>query len=197
MRMRILAVLGLIIGVVGSASATVPVINFDTVPAGTPVGVNFDGRGVTFWNDTTNTLTTTRDCPGPPFTAPNSVADWNGYTGSHNYAKFLHGPATYVSVCLGDYNEDEDPIYLEAYDAGGGLLASASDVVPADLWGGKTLSVSASGIAYVKFWSEGMYPGSVFFDNFASDGIVPEPGAISVIGLGALGLVGLLRRRPR
>jgi hypothetical protein len=194
--MRILAVVGLVAALAGAASATViPVITFDGVPVGTPVGYDFLGSGVSFSNDTTNALKVTRDCPGPPFSAPKSVIDINGFMNSHNCAEFLHKTATYVSVCMGDYDADEDSVYLEAYDSGGGLLASDSGVVPWDLNGGVTLSISATGIAYVKFWSEGKCPGSVYFDNFASDGIVPEPGAISVVGLGVLGLMGLLRRR--
>jgi hypothetical protein len=196
--MRILAVVGLVAVLAGAASATIgPVLTFDGVRVGTPVGYDFLGRGVSFWNDTTNALVVTLACPGPPFTAPKSVIDYDGFPDSHNYAQFLYKTATYVSVCIGDYDQDEDLVYLEAYDSSRGLLASDSGVLPADLFGGVTLSVSAPGIAYVKFWSDGQYPGSVYFDNFASDGIVPEPGAMSVVGLGALGLVGLLRRRLR
>jgi hypothetical protein len=191
--MRVLLIVGLAMGIAASAPA-LTVIGFDSFADGTPVGVDFGGYGVTFWNDTTNSLQVTMAYPGPPFTAPSSVIDYAGFTGSHNFADFLNGPATYVSVCMGDNDQDEDLVYLEAYDSGGNLVASDSGVVPDYLYGGVTLEVSAPEIASVKFWSDGQGPGSVYFDNFEFL-LVPEPGLVSLLGLGVLGFAGLLKKR--
>jgi hypothetical protein len=191
--MRTLLILGLAVSFAGSASAFT-MIDFDAFAAGTPIGNNFGGYGVDFWNDTTNTLTVAAQYPGPPFSSPNSAFDSNGYSNSHNFAKFIGMPANYVEVCMGDYDADAEDIFLEAYDDSNNLVASDSDFLPADLNGGKVVSVSAASIRWVKFYSTGSYPGSVFFDNFGFEP-VPEPTTVSLVGFGLLGLAGLLKRR--
>ncbi len=93
---------------------------------------------------------------------------------------------------------DEDFLYLEAYDSSDALLASATEVLPWDLEGGKTISVTAaSDVKYVKFWGEGLVrQNSVVFDNFSFTA-VPEPVSMFLFGLGGIsfGLFGKLRRK--
>jgi hypothetical protein len=190
--MRTLLILALAISFAASASAFT-MIDFDAFADGTPVGNDFGGYGVDFWNDTTNTLTVAENTMGYPFSAPNAVIDWNGYSNSHNFAKFIGLPANYVTVVMGDYGADEEYLYLEAYDSSDTLVASDDAYITGSEYGA-ILEVSAGEIAWVKFWSEGPYPGSVYFDNFGFEP-VPEPTTVSLVGFGILGLAGLLKRR--
>ncbi|MBT8338882.1 MAG: hypothetical protein HKP58_14460, partial [Desulfatitalea sp.] len=93
---------------------------------------------------------------------------------------------TDVSIFVGDYGEDEDPVYLEAYDSVGNLLASDAFVVPDTMIGGETLSVaSLSAISYVTFKSGNPYPGSVYWDDIeytAASASVPEPATLLLLG---------------
>jgi hypothetical protein len=68
---------------------------------------------------------------------------------------------------MGDYDSDEDTIYLVAYDSSGNVVASDSAVLPATLIGRMSLSVRSStvNIAYIDFWGVGANINSVYFDN--------------------------------
>jgi hypothetical protein len=192
MRMLLTAVLAVAFAGIGSADV---LIDFDSFAAGTPVGVDFGGYGVTFWDTGTNLLKVTENYPGPPFSPPNSVYNYNqGGYGWHYWAEFLNAPATYVSVVMGDFDVDAEDIFLVAYDSLGNQVASDSDFLPDTLNGGLELEVAAPEIAKVEFWGGGSYPGSVYFDNFVFRP-VPEPGAVSLIGLAVLGFAGLLKKR--
>jgi len=170
-------------------------INFDSLAGGTVVS----GPGVfpdlTFSSTLGGTVYVRADIPGPVFSPPNMArtSDWD-VTGSKYRAVFTIPQVRNVSVTLGDYDADVDPIYLYAYNSGGGLLAIDTGVCPSSLYGGIDLSVGTTAdIGYVLFWGEGLYPNSVFFDNFTYT-TVPEPSISALAGLATAALL-IFRRR--
>jgi hypothetical protein len=141
---------------------------------------------------------------GGEFWVDGNVGAWTGSFGSDGMIAFDKQDATFVEI---DYCSVND-FYLEAYDAGGGLLNWATG--PANLRnvnnnpnGPGTLHVSWNGIdpiAYVILHDQG--DGWVA-DNIKTDasGIiitpptaVPAPGAILLAGMGT-GIVSWLRNR--
>src|SRR5262249_37587735 len=138
---------------------------FDELSAGATVGVY---RGFRFTN-TNGALTVQAQYPGPTFTAPNSVLPDNYfYTGNRTRVTPPELISS-VSVTMGDYDSDEDPINLDAYDSNGVLVGSDSDLVPSSLNGGIDLTVTLDTdvIAYAEFWADD--GNSVYFDNICAD----------------------------
>lgn len=105
--------------------------------------------------------------------------------------------ATFVSVDLGDYDQDSDRIFLEVFDAANNLLGYADLVISEDFVGMETLSLSAPNISYAIFGARDAGRGSsVYADNFTFEQIpevIPSPGAILLGSLGVC-IVGWLRR---
>jgi len=104
-----------------------------------------------------------------------------------------------VSLTVGDYAQDSDPIFLTAYDINNVLVGSTTYTIPESLNGGVELSLSTvSEIAYFKFSSGNPYPGSVYWDNISfnsTSSSVPEPASLSFIGFGLLALALNFRRK--
>lgn len=116
-----------------------------------------------------------------------------------------------VSVAIGDDGEDEDALYLRAYDLDGNLLAEDNAILAADAVGALTLSITSpdTDIAYVLFGGIGMLNlNNTIFDNFhyvvvdtttepnpnPNPNPVPTPSA-AVAGLGLMLGLGLRRSR--
>ncbi len=176
-------------------------INFDDLPS----GVNIDGAdashhyfdGNVIFSNSDGGLVTREKYPGDPFTSPLSILPVFYYvSGNKSIAQFSIGGVNYVSVVMGDYNSDEDNIYLRSYDRYNNLLAEDSDTVPDWLYGGSALSVSTPGadISYVEFWGAGLNNNSVYFDNFEY-GVVPEPASFMLFGIGGLATALVTRKR--
>lgn len=106
----------------------------------------------------------------------------------------------FVSVTMGDYDADEDNLYLNAYDNLNNLITSDFFLNPATSYAGKTLSVLSPSwnIARVEFYGVGLDNNSVYWDNFTfneGSAQVPEPASILLMVLGLVGLAGFRRCR--
>jgi hypothetical protein len=97
-----------------------------------------------------------------------------------------------VSVDLGDVGADADLLFLEAFGVGDTLLGADSLLIDGLDSVMHTLSVSASGISYVRFGSRApsINGSSVYADNLTfTSGAVPEPAtwAMMLLGFGGIG----------
>jgi hypothetical protein len=104
----------------------------------------------------------------------------------------IPGGASLVSVDLGDRAQDSDLLVLRAYDSFNNLIGFQSLLIPDNLIGMTTLSLSVPDIAYVIFGSESPSSNgsSVAADNFRfekSAAPVPEPASLILLTTGLLG----------
>jgi hypothetical protein len=133
--------------------------------------------------------------PGPPFSVPMVIVPEHPFFPDNlNIAEFTSA-VDFVSVVLGDFNEDEDLIFLNAYDSHEVLVASDQFLLPSSLFGGHVLSVSANHISRVEFGGQALdndTNNSVYFDNFTyrtapvNGNVIPEPATLSLFSLGLL-----------
>lgn len=112
---------------------------------------------------------------------------------------FIAGGASRVSIDLGDFNADPDLIFLEAFDARGNLLGSVTELLPPEFEGMRTLTFSHPDIASVRFGGRlpSVNGSSIYADNFGYEPAVPEPATVTLLGVGALGLLAWRRRHRR
>lgn len=110
-------------------------------------------------------------------------------------------PVKSFSIEFGDYapSDDDTPVDLRAWSGHGGtgsLVGTDSDVWRASegFPNYKTLSYSGGNALSAYFYSDGIYPNSVFWDNMELE-VVPEPTVLTLLGVGAAGL--LLRRKRK
>jgi len=194
----VLLLSAVVVALGGSASAAL--LDFE----GFAVGDLVSGIGVfsdLYLTSGSNPIYVTGYVPGPPLSGSRTINP-EPYSLPLR-ADFLISGVDAVSVDMGDYDIDEDPLYLQAYNSSNVLLDEDTYLLPWWVDGGATMNV-ASGpgdIAYVVFGSGGVYPGSVYTDNFAYNarpsGAVPElpPVCLAALGLLPLGLLKLRRRK--
>lgn len=198
----ILAALGAgLLGVAMAApAAAVPVtIDFEEFAPGDVVSGPGVFAGVTFSSDVDIVIHNVD--PAPPDLGGARAASGSNFTHDDPFRADFASPTTFVSVAMGDFGQDEELLFLRAFDADGNLLDEALLNLAIEPDGGPTLSVLALGIAYVLFGSTGQFPNSVYFDNFtyeaADTAEIAEPASLTLAaaGLGAFGLLRLRRRR--
>jgi hypothetical protein len=115
----------------------------------------------------------------------------------------LPGPASMVSIDLGDFNADGDLIFLEIFDSSNTSLGYVDQLLSANFSGMQTLTLSASNIARAQYGSRSpsVDGSSIYTDNFkfqlARGGNVPEPASLSLLLAGGLPFIAVAYRRRR
>lgn len=180
------------------------VIDFDAFAPGLYSEPAFNAlfTGISFRNTTGNGFEL-RQIPGSEpagyFTEPHAVLN-TGFSAADNATvATFEIPVDRVAVTMGDFGEDADDLFLNAYGAGNDLLAS--DYRPGASGGntGYLLSVSAPYITYVEFFADGFGGGnSVLWDNFTYTPVeISESPALPMLLLGLFVLKGASRGRQR
>lgn len=103
---------------------------------------------------------------------------------------------SFVSVDLGDFDQDPDRIFLALYDSADNLLSYVNFNRPADSYEMNTLSAYGTNVAYALFGTDADDQGYIAADNFTfTTASVPVPagGVLLLAGLG--GLAALRKRR--
>jgi hypothetical protein len=139
--------------------------------------------------------------PGPPLSGNVILGGYSGTPGEAFKATFTSFSSFFdVWVDMGDFNGDDDYLYLKAFDSSNNLLASDFAINPASVNGGLTLQVhTGTPIAYLLFYEDLTVPGSIYIDNFTygPTGSVPEPSTFLLLASGLAGLGGIVWRRKR
>lgn len=181
-------------GLVGYAGAAT--IGFEEFSSGTIVSGPGLFDDVVFTAGPNDVIKVSANVPGPDLTGEKTA---QSVPFTHDFpfrADFLIPGVYSVSVAMGDFNADTDNLFLRAYSVTGTLLDEVLFELLSNIYGGPTLSVSGSNIAYVLFGSTGDNPNSVYFDNFTYEATqaVPEPLSVLLFGLGLIGLAGVGRK---
>jgi len=184
------------------ATAQAALIDFSALPEGTVVST-YTEAGVTF---------TAVDGSAFSFSeTPNTTRGLlPGGTPLSPFRADIAGGASAVSVDVGDFGIDQDQLFLRAFSASDVLLGEATDFLDFTDAVMRTLSVTASGIAYAIFGSE--FPSrngsSVYVDNFSftpvdpgtgaiDAAVVPVPAALPLMVFGLAGLLAVARGRRK
>jgi hypothetical protein len=172
-----------------SAALSAAVVTFESAPAG-PLAT-YTEAGITFTPVGGGSMLFT---PGP-----NGTTSLLEDSSPRRQIRAEVGLGTnFVSVDLGDFAVDADLLTLSVFDSSNALLAAVTELIAADFNGMRTLSVSASNIAYaiVGSTTPSNNGSSVYIDNFTTSA-VPEPGTASLFAAAALSVLALARLRRK
>lgn len=187
----------ILIAAVGLATPSFAiVVDFNSIAGGTVIS----GAGAV-----TTDFTISGVAPGNPTVratnGPNStIGGLQDSTRTGYRIDFNVGGVNFVSVDIGDFNQDSENIYLQAYSFSNVLLGSDTFALPGPQNTYQTLSVGAGNISYILFGGGAGSAGgvnSVLFDNVSYDVVsgVPDGGAnIAMLGLALAGMIGFRRK---
>lgn len=145
-----------------------------TAAAGTgrAATVTFESAPASFTSYTDQGATFTAVGGGSIFTlsgSPNGTKAILGANSTHQELRAdIAGGTSFVSVDLGDFNQDADTIFLEVFNSSDVSLGFTSALLPSSFTGMQTLSLSTPNIAYAVFGARAPALGgsSVYADNF-------------------------------
>ena len=193
MKMRLLSFAAALIGTSMAMNAAAVVVDFDTA-AGSPDG--YVDSGITF-SAVGSTSSFFSDSPNGSRAITMSTS---GVGGVETFRADIGGGANSVSVDLGDFNADEDRVFLSIFDSLDNLLGNVTQDLASSFVGMVTLSLaSVTEIAYATFGTTGeLGIGGIYADNFCADDCsraVPEPSVLGLLALAGIGLFGVSRRK--
>lgn len=175
--------------------------DFDSITPGVYTESEFNAffSGVTFGNTAGDYFEVQTISLSPDFSPTQAAINYPlAAVGGSTIANFDY-LASFVSVTMGDYNSDQDDLYLYAYDSSNNQLDDDYYYNPGASTAGHTLSVSTAtrSIAYVEFYAVGIgETNSIYWDNFTFDDyVVPEPASLFLLGMGLLGIVGKIKKK--
>lgn len=198
MKKRLLAGLAvgvMLLGAAGAASATA--IDFESTALGGYSSLSFTDLTITYTNGDFDVVDAS---PGAPISG-HALTSWWQSPGANPFLITFNDNTNVkdFSIGVGDYNEDEDNTYLQAFDADWNLIGSDYYLNPSWKYGGDNLSViTDTAIKYVKFWDSEPYAGAVLWDNISyasEENPVPEPATMFIMGAGLTGLVAVRRKK--
>ena len=208
----VLALLGLTIIPIGTATAGPVTIDFESVNLGGGTYITV-GPTLTFTNvgglgtDVTISggsgdlrIYDLFKFGGDPATTGQALIDWVWPIGSNPSGTRISfsNPVSNFSLKAGDFGSDDDgPLSLTAYDKDGNVLGTDSTSWPSSAFPPfATLNISSVGISKILYLSGGAYMNSTFIDDLTfTPSLVPLPSALLLLGAGLGGLAIHSRRK--
>lgn len=180
----------------GAGAASAATIDFESIASGTYSSVTDSGVTFTFTAGS-GLFDVGSASPGFPISGQSLISYFKN-PGPGEFKATMAGGFSSFSIGCGDFApSDDDECHLNAYDAAGGLLTSATFYQPSGHPGGGGMMTvsSATPIAYVTFNEVGSFAGAIYWDNAEFTPAIPEPQTYALFGLGLAGLAAVARRR--
>ena len=128
-------VIAMLVGTVSMAAANT--ITFEDLTLGSSIpivpGIVYPDVTFTYQGNNGNPFFNVQGAPGPPLSGNVILGPDTWQSGEAYRAVFTKPGITSVSVDMGDFDQDEDPLYLGAYDSVNGLIGFTSATNPASV----------------------------------------------------------------
>jgi hypothetical protein len=174
------------------ALPTTYTIDFEQYPGYTQITNQYAAQGVTFVN-AMQLVACDMDCYDyPPHSGTGEIINDSGNFdgGADPIGVFFAPGATDIS----GWYSDPNGMTVTAYDAGNNLLATFIGAATNQSNAEFTITSATSGISYITISDDSGNADFVSVDDLSYT-ITPEPGSFMLFGSGALGLIGMLRRK--